>query len=360
MKSISAALAACVCLYSPEIHAQAPDLSTTQNFFADSFGRISKCAVLVPTATQTLKSANRIGSIASYSSVYNATTDARFPKQILTKDDTKEWCTPKSAIKLPERDDYQLLGDVPFQQHKFELGGSAKIEVGKLFKALDLSWEYVDAVAVGIENIKSTDLDTGDQRSAIAVMKARGDCDETLKQSSQQMIWRICTGKVKFGVYFNRAVKGSIVNLNLGSVQAGFEVHYQNELSSVAEVPCTGTSPAVKGAEAPGGKKQDAAIPKPAVESTPGAPAAPSGAKVAEAVSAGAKEIAKAMGADPAAVKTEVAEKPAGLADESKCYNYAIYESAPDAVVGVRLSPIGSERTSVVGMAKAVKGAPKP
>ncbi|MCP3391929.1 hypothetical protein NLM27_24355 [Bradyrhizobium sp. CCGB12] len=352
-----------------------PGDSDAQEAFATMLGRITKCSMILPTATQTIKSANRIGAVSELSLVYSATVNSNFPKEIVTKNDNKPWCTPKAAFKLPDAADYQQHGNVPFRQKKLDIGGSAKVELEKIFKLVDASWSYVDAVAFGISDIQSVDLDTGDQKASIGAMLDRGaECSDSLKSTQSQMIWRICTGQVKLGVYFNREVRGSIVNANLGALQANFEAHYQSELSGVAETPCKGDSPVAAGAGAPGARStgsSPAVAPSPARAATPVAnsPSAATSPSTNQAIAAAAGAAAAAAvvavlggsGTQPGAAAAAAAAAPAeskpknDTADPDKCYKYAIYESAPNAVVGVNLTPKGSGSLSVVGLTKAVK-----
>jgi hypothetical protein len=355
MKSMVFAVAATATLISSGKSARAaePDPIAT---FAASFGAQSKCAMVLPTATQTARSSNRIGAIAQYQTsdgkAYDAETEN--PLQIVTMLESKPWCAPKSW-PLPVADDYQGGGVVDLRQRVLDAGLDFNVTLSKIFNLVDLTASYVDAVAYGTDDLKYFLADTGDQKDAIRSIISRGeDCAESLASEKSQMVYRICTGTIKLGVYYKREVKGSLVDVTLSALKVNFDVHFLEQLSSVK--PCKNDTPAApnkSAATATPPTKGAAATPKPAATTvTPEAV----GAAVAAALTAMSKDQRPANAAPSVATKaTDTAAKAATAGpDPQKCYDIAYFTSSPNAVIGVRLSPMGTGDGSIAALVKAL------
>jgi hypothetical protein len=343
--------------------------------FATSFGSQAKCAMVLPTATQTTRSSNRIGAIAQYQTSdgkpYDAATEN--PTQIVTMLESKPWCAPKS-LALPIADDYQGGGTVDLRQKVLDAGLDFKITLSKIFNLVDITANYVDAVAYGVDDLKYFLADTGDQKDAVRSITSRGeDCAESLASPASQMVYRICTGTIKLGLYYKREVKGSLVDLTLSALKVNFDVHFLEQLSSVK--PCK------DGAPAAANPKPAAAVPAtPSAAATPKAAAKPAtttttvtpevaGAAVGAAVTAALTAMSKNQQATDTTPATgqKPADKPAAQTpaqpaaqtataapDPAKCYDIAYFTSSPSAVIGVRLSPTGTGEGSVNALAKAL------
>ncbi|SFH94906.1 hypothetical protein [Bradyrhizobium sp. Gha] len=328
--------------------------------FASSFGAQSKCAMVLPTAAQTTRSSNRIGAIAQYQTSNGKPYDAETenPTQIVTMAESKPWCAPKSW-PLPVANDYQGGGTVDLRQRVIDAGVDFNVTLNKVFNLVDLTANYVDAVAYGVDDLKYFLADTGDQKDAIRSIISRGeDCAESLASQKSQMVYRICTGTIKLGVYYKREVKGSLVDLTLSALKVNFDVHFLDQLSSVK--PCKNDAPAAPSkpaaAVAPA-TKGAAATSKPA--STTVTPEAV-GAAVAAALTAMSKDQSANTGAAPAPKATDTPAKTSTASpDPQKCYDIAYFTSSPNAVIGVRLSATGTGDGSVAALVKAVTKKPE-
>jgi hypothetical protein len=359
MRSIIFAVAATAILINPDKSARAaePDPVAT---FAASFGSQSKCAMVLPTATQNTRSSNRIGAIAQYQTSdgkpYDAETEN--PTQIVTMLESKPWCAPKSW-PLPGVADYQGGGVVDLRQNVLDAGVDFNVSLGKIFNLVDLTASYVNAVAYGVDDLQYFLADSGDQKDAARSIISRGeDCEESLASPKSQMAYRICTGTIKLGVYYKREVKGSLVDLTLSALKVNFDVHFLEQLSSVK--PCKDgapTAPAKPAAAAtPAPKAGAAATPTPAATTvTPEAV----GAAVAAALTALSKNQQPAAAATPKPAETP-AKAAATTPDPQKCYDIAYFTSSPNAVIGVRLSPTGTGEGSVAALVKALPKSPVP
>lgn len=316
--------------------------------------------MVLPTATQTTRSSNRIGAIAQYRTSdgkpYDAETEN--PTQIVTMLENKPWCAPKSWA-LPVADDYQGGGTVDLRQRVIDAGVDFNVTLSKIFNLVDLTANYVDAVAYGADDLKYFLADTGDQKDAVRSIISRGeDCEESLASQKSQMAYRICTGTIKLGVYYKREVKGSLVDLTLSALKVNFDVHFLEQLSSVK--PCKNDAPAAPSKPAAAvtpTTKGAVATPKPGASAvTPEAV----GAAVAAALTAMSKDQQPANVAPAATPKA--ADTPAktqtASPDPQKCYDIAYFTSSPNAIIGVRLSPTGTGDGSVAALVKALARKP--
>jgi hypothetical protein len=342
--------------------------------FASTFGSQSKCAMVLPTATQTTRSSNRVGAIAQYQTSdgkpYDATTEN--PMQIVTMLESKPWCAPKS-VALPIADDYQGGGTVDLRQKVLDAGLDFKITLSKIFNLVDITANYVDAIAYGVDDLKYFLADTGDQKDAVRSIISRGeDCSESLASQASQMIYRVCTGTIKLGIYYKREVKGSLVDLALSALKVNFDVHFLDELSSVKPCkddtpaapnpkPATGAAPATKGGATPKPAAKPAATPTTVTPEVAGAAVAAAVTAALTAMSKGPQSADTTPAAGQKPADKPAAEAPAqttkATPDPKKCYDIAYFTSSPGAVIGVRLSPTGTGQGSVDALEKAVSKA---
>jgi hypothetical protein len=378
-------------LWATDMRAQ--DAGDDQLEFSQLIAKYHTCSELIPDATQTIDSSNRLGAILTLNQEYLApppATGQSYRGEILTRDRTKPWCTPADKYPLPTIDSYQTLSDIPERQEILDVGGSVQIAIGQYLKLLNISAENIKGISLAAANVKSYELSPGRQNLVMDALIAQPDCVDALQAKTSKMIVRVCSGDVTLGVYFKTAVSGSILNLAIGQLTAGINFHYLNETSSV--VPCTTTAPATKAGStttkqptAPAAAKSTGnGAAKAPGKSTTAAPVVTKSGVTLSVTGNGSTDSTKppisfsvsvtsggnAPQSNPAASPTPAASpKPAASpspsasptpaatdtsADPAKCYSFAKVIGPSNGVFGINLSP-QSGADSVSGLFKARK-----
>ncbi|MBX3521598.1 MAG: hypothetical protein KF807_00170 [Xanthobacteraceae bacterium] len=332
------------------------DAAPEYRYLSEAAARHFKCSVLLPPATQTDESANRLGAVGFFKLEYleqNAPT--RYRGQIYSRVPQSPLCIPRKT-ELPIKKRYQDLGSLPNEMRIDEVKADLKFELSGILTALNITYENISAVLVGINDVWQYELYPTPRdnvmRDILSLQTEENDeyCAKTLKSPQAQMIYRVCTGQVTVGFYFKKAVKGNVLNIAIGNVKAGAGASWLKQQS--AEAPCSAPVAASKKSE----QKEAAADPKSQTKADQKKDeqlktATPKGPAVA--LSVGDAKLTFSADGTPAsnAAAATTPDSDTKL-DDKKCYNIAKMQFAKDAVWGVDLTPQGTSWDSAYGIAQ--------